>query len=208
MQSKLFWYECLVKNKINTPKVYYHIINKTIKEINKPESNISKFIIKPNYGTVCIGIKKIDVSEIKNIKQNDIIIQEYITDCFTKYARHFRINTIYVEKNAYIFTIYESISNNKAIASNYLGSVLGNMTTRVCRNNNCEFLSVIEQQYIKDIGDKLINLHNNVFSKIPVIGWDICLTCDGPYVFEGNLGASINEYKYNEYIDTMTNIYK
>lgn len=69
------------------------------------------------------------------------------------------------------------------------------------------FLSTTEQNYIQEISNQLTALHKKTFYEIPIIGWDICLTCDGPYVFEGNLGCDIEEYNYDEYIKYMKLIY-
>jgi hypothetical protein len=205
MQSKLYWYYIFSQNNIKTPEVYYYLKDKILIKINEiEEHNKSKyFIIKPNYGTQGQSIKKITLNEISNMK-NECLLQEYVKDCFIKEARHFRITTIFIHENIILFYIEEiKQNNNYKIASNKAN---GGILT-FCKNNNCDFLSNIEQMYIKEISQKLLLLHKNSFHEIPIIGWDICLTCNGPYVFEGNLGSGINENKYNEYIEFMNIIY-
>jgi hypothetical protein len=66
----------------------------------------------------------------------------------------------------------------------------------------------MEQSYINTISQKLLLLHENKFKEIPIIGWDICLTCNGAYVFEGNIGCDIENYNYDEYMKYMNLIYK
>jgi len=206
MQSKLFWYYVFLQNNIKTPKVYYYLKNKILIKINEIEEyNISNdFIMKPNYGTQGQSIIKIKLNELSNLK-NEFLLQEFIMDCFTKKARHFRINTIFIDGNAKLFFILEMKQNNNyKIASN---NVNGGLIT-ICKNNNCDFLSNMEQLYIQEISEKLLLLHKKSFHEIPIIGWDVCLTCNGPYVFEGNLGCGIHEYYYDEYIEIMNLIYK
>lgn len=202
MQSKLFWYYCFLENNIKTPKVFFHIVNNEIIKINELD-NSEYYIIKPNYGTQGKYIKKIKVNELSQNLYNDLILQEYVYDCFTDKARHFRINTM-SSNHVYIFSIDERKQTNNKIASNHANG--GKIT--ICKNNNCDFLSVVEQRYIHEISNQLLTLHKNKFVKIPLIGWDICLTCNGSYVFEGNLGADIEEYNYDEYMDVMNQIYK
>jgi hypothetical protein len=206
MQSKLFWYYIFLKNNIKTPKVYYYLKDKKLIKINEiEENNISNyFIIKPNYGTQGQSIMKIKLNELSHLK-NECLLQEYIRDCFIKQARHFRINTIVVDENVILFSIDERKQHdNYKIASNHAN---GGIVT-FCKDNNCDFLSTIEQMYIKEISQQLLVLHKNDFYEIPIIGWDVCLTCNGPYVFEGNLGCDIEEYNYDEYIEIMKLIYK
>jgi hypothetical protein len=203
MQSKLFWYYTFRYNDIKTPKIYLHYINSKIETINELD-NSKFFITKPNYGTEGKSIKKIKIEELKNEYYNDMLLQEYIYDCYSVNTRHFRIYTVSFNKTVYMFGTYEYKQPNKyKIASNHAnGSII-----KYCNNNTCNFLSHSENIYIKDISDKLINLHTNKFKDIPFIGWDVCLTCNGPYVFEGNLGAGVNDNLYNEYITLMNKVY-
>lgn len=205
VQSKLFWYYCFSQNDINTPKVYYYLKDKTLTKINEIEeyNKNEYFIIKPNYGTQGQSIIKIKINELSKMN-NDTLLQEFVTDCFVKQARHFRINTININENIIVFSIDERKQNNNIkIASNHAN---GGIIT-FCKKNNCDFLSNIEQQYIKEISNKLLVLHNTQFKEIPIIGWDACLTCNGPYVFEGNIGCDIEDYNYDEYMKIMKLIY-
>jgi glutathione synthase/RimK-type ligase-like ATP-grasp enzyme len=200
LQSKLFWYDCFTENKIKTPKVYYHLLDKPIK-INEL-SYADYYILKPNYGTQGKGIKRIKIEEITNHLKKDLIVQEYIKDCYTDHVRHFRISTI-SHINVSIFGIEELIQYKKGlIVSNH--SAGGSWKT--CENM-CEHLSESEQTFIETITTQLVELHKKSFEKVPLIGWDVCLTCNGPYVFEGNLGASIGKKRYKEYLHRMSDLF-
>jgi hypothetical protein len=208
MQSKLFWYICFTQNNIQTPTVYFYIVNNKIKHINDYDYDNSKtneyLIIKPNYGTQGKSIKKITIDHLKTNYYSDSLVQEYIQDCFSENARHFRINTIILNNESSVFSIDERKQPDKnKIASNHANG--GKIT--FCKNNICNFLSTVEQSYISDICNKLNKLHFNEFSNAPLIGWDVCLTCKGPYVFEGNLGADIEKYNYEEYMKFMEKMY-
>ena len=199
IQNKLFWYYCFNENNIKTPKIYCYYQDSKPNYINDLDSH--EYILKPIYGTQGQNITKIHENEInQNIKNGDIL-QEYITDCYVNGARHFRINTLYYN-SASIFSIEEikQAKENK-IASNHANG--GNIT--LCYNN-CDFLSNDETKQIDSINKQLLNLHTSQFTDIPLIGWDVCLTCNGPYVFEGNLGSEI-DYYYDDYIKIMENIY-
>jgi len=201
MQSKLFWYNCFMENNIKTPKVYFHFVdNKQIK-VNKLDRS-AFYIIKPNYGTQGKNIQKIKWDELPNHLYNELILQEFVYDCFTDKARHFRINTISY-KNVSIFSIDERKQTTGKIASNHANG--GKIS--FCKNNICDFLSISEQNELTYISNKLVELHKQQFKKIALIGWDVCLTCIGAYVFEGNVGADIEEYNYDEYINIMNKIY-
>lgn len=70
---------------------------------------------------------------------------------------------------------------------------------------NIEFnnFSAIEQQQLLSISKILVKLHKIDFSGFPFIGWDVCLTHNGPYLYEINL---ISEVRYSkEYINYYLN---
>lgn len=210
MQSKLFWYKTFKNNNILTPEIYYYYNSesKRLQKINELPYNINTFIIKPEYGTEGSNIIKADYNTytklLSNTKQN-LILQEYVLDCYYKFARHFRINTLFNNNNVSIFYIDERKQTSLKIASNHAnGGIIRN-----CGDINCDFLSEEEQEQIIIISDKLKKLHIKELNIIPFIGWDVCLTCNGPYVFEGNLGASMTSNKliYQKYISIMTEIY-
>jgi len=210
VQSKLFWYHCFTENGIKTPKIYYHVLNGSVIPIHPLEKG--PFILKPNYGTQGIKIRKIEGDEIKSIQKDkwiafrydEKLIQEYVSDCFVDTARHFRIITSY-KNDARLFAIKELKQDGTKIASNHANGA--NAVT--CKLSGCDFLSEQENRFILKSCVQLLELHEKEFKTVPFIGWDVCLTCDGPYVFEGNLGASMgpSDY-YPEYKQIMAELYK
>ena len=207
MQSKFFWYKIFAKHKLNTPKIFYYCKDQKLQIINDVPENEQIFIMKPEYGTEGAGIKKCSVKDfneyIKSINTN-YILQEYIQDCFYENTRHFRINTTCVNGVPKVFSIDERKQiNNKKVASNHAN---GGIVT-ICHHNKCEFLSIVEQRYIKNACNSLVKLHKDEFDVIPLIGWDVCLTCNGPYYFEGNIGAAIAEEIYPKYLRFIDDLY-
>ena len=211
MQSKIFWYNCFQEHGIKTPKVYFHIIEgrlDTVHILKKEQIQNMTFILKPTYGTQGRNIHKIKGKELVENKKlyshNDSIIQEYIRDCFVDTARHFRINTVSYDDKINVFSVDERKQTNKEkIASNHANGA----DITFCKKTNCDFLTDLENLYIQEICDQLIQLHRKEFRVVPLIGWDVCLTCNGPYVFEGNLGADIEPYNYKEYMKMIDDLY-
>lgn len=200
MQSKLFWYYILREHKISTPTIYYYKYKNKNYKINDTENDI--FISKPEYGTEGVGVKKINNYDFLKINHTSpLLLQEYVKDCFVKNARHFRIITVF-DKICYLFSLDERKQHNRKIASNHANGA----TIKMCKEN-CDFLSEIENDQIKYITNELIALHKKKFNTIPLIGWDVCLTCNGPYVFEGNLGSAIPDEKKKEYMKLIKKIY-
>ena len=195
IQSKMFWYNFFTKMNINTPKVYYH--SNTL--INKIPDNKETFIMKPEYGTQGSQVTKVTLEEYFLNSSKNVILQEMIKDCNYDKARFFRIHTI---SNNSIFSIIEKKQNNNKIAPNGANGA----ESRVCKNLICDFLDQSEQIEIDNISLRLANVHSQNLKDIPHIGWDVCLTCDGAYVFEGNLGAYMED-NYKEYLKIITKFY-
>ena len=187
--------------------IFYYYKDQKLQIINDIPENEQIFIMKPEYGTEGAGVRKCSVKDfmeyIKSINTN-YILQEYIQDCFYENTRHFRINTTCVNGVTKVFSVDErkQINNNK-IASNHAN---GGIVT-ICHDNKCEFLSIVEQRYIKQACNSLVKLHKDDFDVIPLIGWDVCLTCNGPYYFEGNIGAAITEEIYPKYLRFIDDLY-
>jgi glutathione synthase/RimK-type ligase-like ATP-grasp enzyme len=212
MQSKLFWYYTFKRYNILTPKVYYYYnSNKNklnlINDISSQKDDI--FIIKPNYGTQGSNITKGTKTTFANMlsyTKRDLLLQEYVNDCYIDYVRHFRINTLCNNDETLIFSIDErkQLDKDKIVSNHDNGGIF-----TYCGEINCDFLSKEEQQQIITICNSLKELHKKEFDIIPFIGWDVCLTCNGPYVFEGNIGASmtITPDVYAKYVSIMSDIY-
>ena len=70
-------------------------------------------------------------------------------------------------------------------------------------------MSLREQGMLNNIENKLKFIHKKDFNIIPFIGWDICLTNDGPYLFEGNFISGMFYYKElnSYYIEECKKLY-
>jgi hypothetical protein len=186
MQSKLEWYYTFTRYNINTPKVFYN--GKTL--LNPISPDIETFIKKPIYGTEGSKVSKINKRDLNSAFEESYIIQEYISDCFTDFARHIRIMTYCDNANkCHVFFIKEDRQSTDSITSNR--SNKGTIQT-ICKNNFCDFLSRKEQRQITHVSKKLLKLHQKEFNIVPFIGWDVSLSSKGPIVFEGNLGGGMN----------------
>lgn len=199
VQSKMFWYNFFTEMNINTPLVYYHS-NKLINEIPDDKET---FIMKPEYGTQGSQISQVTLEEYKKHSSKNVLLQKLVKDCTYDKARHFRINTL---SNNKVFSIIEKKQHSDKIASNGANGA----KNTICENLICNFLSLSEQNQINDISLRLAYVHSNNLKDIPHIGWDVCLTCDGPYVFEGNLGACVDEDDgiYEKYLKVISDFYK
>ena len=203
MQNKLYWYDTFTANNIRTPKVFC----RTQKDASKIKlDDNALYITKPEYGTQGGGVEKITFADYKNRKyKTNMILQELLADCYTDRARHFRIITQCTQGWVTTFHISElTQTDDSKIASNRAN----NAKSVTCVNNICDFLSYEERIQVNSIQKKLITLHRNEFDIVPFIGWDVILTCDGAYVFEGNLGCSIHPSMYDIYIHELTEMYQ
>ena len=201
MNNKYEWYKIFTTNNINTPEIYY--LNKHKLLYTDPNKF---YIMKPIYGSQGTNIKKVKLKNYLKIISNtsdEYLLQEYIKDCFTSKARHFRITTLFIENNAYIFSISEYKQSSNLEVSN---KTLGGIRTD-CKNLICDFLNNNEIKYLENISKKLLKLHKNTFSICPFIGFDLTLSCEGPVVFEGNLGGCIPKNLYKEYYTILWHLY-
>lgn len=209
MQNKLYWYKIFKKYNINTPEVFLYFDSNKIIKINDFNKNETIYIMKPVYGTEGQNIKKITLPEfMKYIKtsKDQVLLQQYIKDCWTNNARNFRIVTFHDQNQTQVFFVKENFQNN----INKIASNVGNGgIPKMCKNVECDFLTYKEQHLLMNISERLIHLHYSEFKIIPFIGWDVILSCDGPYLLEGNVGATMkntNEY-YKKYVEHMKRIY-
>lgn len=58
------------------------------------------------------------------------------------------------------------------------------------------------------ISEKLLNLHKKEFDFVPYIGWDVILSCNGPFVLEGNVAPALFGVKLSKFTNDMISIYK
>ncbi len=208
LNNKIYWYEKFLEHNISQPKIIAYNYKNKIKILEKFKIN-QDYIIKPISSTSGLGIKKIKGKDINFMinKYKDIIIQEFIKDCFKKESRHFRYVSLYDGRS---FILNESISSNNVLISNM---ALGGYN--YCRfsdfnSNDCN-LSKNENNALNKIIFKLSKLHKNEFSNIFVIGWDIMLNCNNKnnvkaYCLEGNNIAGV--WMSNNVDDNIVNKYK
>jgi hypothetical protein len=180
VQSKYYWYETFTKYGISTPKVYYY----NDKRINEVDIDNSIFIKKPEYGGEGAGIEKVSLEEYKNTNYKyKVLLQEYLEDCHSKAARGVRVFTYCENKKARNYYIWFDTQT-----TNDFRTQAHHKTVRVfCDLENCKELSRKENKYIRDLTIKLRKLHEEEFDIIPIMSWDMILTCDDAYVFEGNM---------------------
>lgn len=213
--SKLFCYNYFNRNYINTPKVYLTSENSKITNLNPINDKLNKqYIIKPIWGAEAAGIKNVNYDKLLQIIRNkdlkyDFLVQDFISDPFTNAnARDFRIITQNCNGvNKVILIVSRSQYKKKSI-----------ITTKTNGNGvkyipitNIEFnkFSAIEQHQLSSITKTLIKLHKKDFEFFPFIGWDVCLTNNGPYLYEINLISETRFTKeYTEYyLDEINKLY-
>ena len=181
VQSKLFWHGILNQYDIATPDVYWH--NGT--QIAGIRYHNQIFIEKPEYGTEGAHIKKVSLEEYKkNNYMYSVLLQEFLEDCNSKFARAVRIFT-YCEnqkaKKYYKHILYTQTTNDPRTHLHHKAIKTS------CDYHNCKELSPTETQYLKVLTPKLCTLHEKELYIIPIIAWDLILTCNDAYVLEGNM---------------------
>lgn len=191
VQSKYFWYETFTKYGISTPKVYYY--NDQL--INQVDVENSVFIKKPEYGGEGAGIEKVSLKEYENTNYKyKVLLQEYLEDCHSKSARGVRVFTYCENKKARNYYIWFDTQT-----TNDFRTQAHHKTVRVfCDLESCKELSIKENEYIRNLTVKLRKLHEDEFDIIPIMSWDMILTCDDAYVFEGNMCPTKTRSKNEE----------
>ena len=196
VQSKYYWYKIFTKYDISTPKVYYY--NDEIVNVIPPRDNDKVFIKKPEYGGQGAAIEKITVNEYKSTTYNyNTLLQEYLEDCNSSTARGVRLFTFCENSRARPYYLwYDTQTSDDFRTQSH------HKTTRTfCDLNNCKYLSGKENNFIRDVSFKLSSLHESELHIIPILAWDIILTCDDAYVFEGNMCPTKTGSKNNELLD-------
>tara|TARA_X000000950_G_scaffold286450_1_gene395405 strand:+ start:381 stop:1295 length:915 start_codon:yes stop_codon:yes gene_type:complete len=201
MYSKIYWYEVLRKENILTPKVIAYWNGDKLVMYDKPEKNVL-YISKPNYGSNGNNVKLQTFDEfIKSLgNREEMILQEFVKDCY-KDNRTVRILTKFI--NGKVYT-----SNSSNHFSEYVASNVLDKKTYVCKSQNCNFLSKEENDLISYICEKLKAVHEKKYYFVPYIGWDLILSCNGPYILEGNVGTAMYGVDRDEFNKEMIGIYK
>lgn len=212
-QTKLYWDNIFVQEKINHPKIVGKIINK--KFYNYDMNPFDYYILKPNISFNGSGIKKIKLKDVnKSLMNNEYIIQELLTDCYVNGSRHFRFITLYTGKK---FMLHQQKSENECISN----STKNNYIKSYCDNYECKELTKDQNIKLNIILTKLSELHQRRYKYIFSIGWDIVINCHNNnfdyYVLEGNLGCGwlfkempmgVKKLLITEYLKNLDNFNK
>ena len=186
------------KYDISTPKVYYY--NDEIVNVIPPNENDKVFIKKPEYGGQGSAIEKVGINEYNSSTYNyNTLLQEYLEDCNSSTARGVRLYTLCENDRAEPYYLWYDTQNT----DDFRTQPHHNTTRKFCDLNKCEDLSEEENTFIRDVSSKLCNLHETELNIIPILAWDIILTCDDAYVFEGNMCPTKTGSKNNELLNTF-----
>ena len=198
VQSKYYWYKVFRKYDISTPKVYYY--NDEIVNVIPPNENDKVFIKKPEYGGQGSAIEKVGINEYNSSTYNyNTLLQEYLEDCNSSTARGVRLYTLCENDRAEPYYLWYDTQNT----DDFRTQSHHKTTRKFCDLNKCEDLSEEENTFIRDVSSKLCNLHETELNIIPILAWDIILTCDDAYVFEGNMCPTKTGSKNNELLNTF-----
>lgn len=188
LESKLFWNDLFIKNKVNTPKVYGTLKDGVFTgEIPENKELIWKLVFS-NRG---IGLQKF--TSLENApKKGYYILQEKISMCKNTNSSHLRVITVNNGEKLKVFNNTYFISKNKnSIASNISNQ---NIQYKII-NSHCVIgdkiyfkLPDIVDSKLHEIQNIAINLHKQL--NIKLISWDIVFTCDNYYFLEGNIGSA------------------
>ena len=207
--GKIGWFKVFTNYNINTPRVYAYTQYGNLTVIDKDFNKDKKYIIKLNDGVGGFFLTIGTYNEF--VKKNKFTIlkylfQEIISDCnYKKKPRHVRLITR-IDKNNNIETVTYMIEIGKSFSRpNSNGLNKENVYDCLKTLDGCSILTKEEKASLKDIADKLKLVHKRELMSIYNIGWDIILTCDGPYVLEGNmcsgLGSAFSRYTLNKYLN-------
>ena len=159
LNNKYFWNNLFKNENINHPELYLLIQNKKpimFKKIN-PHKH---YIIKPLNGTLGFNIHKVKGSEIDINKYNNVLIQELMFDCKSKYIRIFRFVSLYDGSRFYL-SEYINKTKNKISSQRIHGG-----TVKLCENQTCYHLSNLEMIELDKMMFQLQDLHKRKFGHI------------------------------------------
>jgi len=178
------------------------------------------FFVKPKRESSGIGIKKITVSEIPDLKEyykenkgNGALVEETLISCdemieVNPYSTSFaRIVTVYNEGKVHILAATLRSGEKKQVAFNTAKDDMFSqidIKTGVCFTDAVdETGKVFEKHPVSGITFKGLQIPNWEIAKktcieaakrvpeVRVIGWDVALTKDGCAFFEGNPGSGV-----------------
>ena len=212
-ETKLFWYHFFTNNNVPTPKILGIIDNATIiSEYN----SFDNCIIKPNIGSLGLGVKKFDINNIPT--NGKYIIQERIKD--EDINGYFRITTYYNKdtKKYSVLFIYLIIEyNENKIAGNRSG--MKHEVQYIDNKIYNKYRVLSEKNYDKKLSDiysietlnkavkDCLQLHKKINNIL--IGWDVKIYKKNYYFLEGNYAPSnifIYDYYYYDKFNKISKI--
>ena len=170
LNNKYYWNNIFKKEKINHPDLYLLIKNKE-PTIFKKIILHKYYIIKPLNGTLGFNIYKIKGSDIDINKYNNVLVQELMFDCKSKYIRNFRFVSLYNGSRFYL-SEYKNKNKNKIASQRVHGGKV-----KLCENQKCNFLSDLEMIELDKMMYQLQELHKRKYGYIFSVGWDIMFNC-------------------------------
>lgn len=184
MDDKLFWYQILNQYQIAHPRVLAYSNDRDVillSNINSEENYLSK----PRFGMLGLDVKKVSGYDIKHNFDKNVIYQDILFDCLVEKSRHFRYVSLYDGRP---FRLYQYMAGDSKSATSVSGT---NTWIIPCSPNDCPYLTYQAYVEIRDMMNKLSQLHKALFSEIFSIGWDIMIHCDEKnsekaYCLEGN----------------------
>ena len=203
MNNKLIWWKVFTSEGISTPLTVMYNVNGRSHQVSEILAN-KMYIKKPIYGNCGRGIVSVVGSDIPHITDTNYLIQEKISDCSKKSARHFRIVTVIDDDQPPINLI--ELTADGGIVSNHAAGA----SVLKC-GAKCPGTTFNEQEALDKIIEQLIQLHHRRFRKIFSIGWDVMVACEETdttaYCLEGNIRHST--WYYPDLIDAnLINDYK
>jgi hypothetical protein len=185
MLSKLFWYNTFAANEIPQPTLHASCIDGVLQVYSDDEST-TDYIRKPDVGSLGMGVER--VTECGECIQGyDWICQERVPSC-GPYTQHYRVVTLW---DGRLFSV-------SVMTSSVIGSVTSNLhqggtSEMLCFGDSCSGVFPTLPTVLQITVRKLMRLHNDQFSVVFSIGWDVIVSCDQDEnpteaaVLEGNL---------------------
>jgi hypothetical protein len=208
----------LEHDKNNPTKILNSILTNDNNIINKDMKNYDTIfknsIIKPNYGSRGTGIEAYINHNSIPTKEGIFILQEKIKNI--KYNGHFRITTYWNKENnthEILYTYLFIQKNKNKLLSNGKSSthyeVKDDSVRKLTDKNYDTNIQYFGYSYsvLKTALNKSIELHKKL--NAIMIGWDVKLTDENYYFFEGNFGPGnifFYDYYYLDKLDFVSKI--
>lgn len=192
LDNKLFWYKFFTKYGVKTPQIHGIIKDgNLIGSLDKSKT----YIIKPDDGFGGQGVGTYTHGKTQIPKTGVYLIQEKIQTCNTNQPQSMRIITLSKHGTIKLFLVrYMKQPDPTKVTTN------GCTSSTHKRVDGGYFVSVEDGSKEKIPNDLLHRINNAVglakdlhskIPNIPTLGWDVILSCDGPYFLEGNLDSTL-----------------